>query len=177
MNTQLPSFELPPDTGQFVLSCKHTLIPLTVSAVVIFNVPPIPEPNVSALVSKEVPVAILNERRPVVVAFTPVAFVNVSPDNDELPVTLNVPVAEMFDAVRPPNNVTLDVAKAPRLVTEAKVSASDATLGQPTPFCKQIPCPATVAEANWAKLAFNVEPVAVVNESNPVEARFVAVVF
>jgi hypothetical protein len=34
-----------------------------------------------------------------------------------------------------------------------------------------------VAEAKEAKLALSVEPVAATNESNPVEARLVAVVF
>jgi hypothetical protein len=70
----------------------------------------------------------------VVVAFVPVALVNVTPANEELPVTLNVPVAEILDTVKPPNNVTLEVAKAPRFVTEARVSASAVTEGQPTPF-------------------------------------------
>jgi hypothetical protein len=83
----------------------------------------------------------------------------------------------IFEAVSPPNNVTLEVAKAPRFVTEASVSVPDPVDGQPTPFCKQIPCPATVAEAKEAKFALSVEPVAATNESNPVEARFVAVVF
>jgi hypothetical protein len=152
-------------------------------------------------VLREVPVALpkpkLVAKKFVVVAFVPVAFVNVTPASDELPVTLNVPVAVTFEEVRPPNNVTEDVAKAPRFVTLASVSASAAILGQPTPFWRQIPCPATVAEAKDAKFVLRVEPVALpkdkipiaalfefnevpvaeVNESNPVEARFVAVVF
>ncbi len=86
-------------------------------------------------------------------------------------------MAVRFEAVRPPKRVTLEVAKAPRFVTEARVSDSAEAEGQPTPFERQIPCPATVAEAKEAKLVLSVEPVAEANESNPVEARLVAVVF
>lgn len=113
----------------------------------------------------------------VVVTLAPVAFVNVTPPNVELPVTDNVPVTDALDVVSPPNKVTLDVAKAPRLVTEASVSASTVPLGQPTPFCKQIPCPATVAEANWAKLANKLDEVAVLNEPVPRTERAVVVTF
>ena len=113
-----------------------------------------------------VPVAEVNERSPVAAKFVAVVLWSEA-----------VPVAVKFEAVNPPNNVTLEVAKAPRFVTEARVSASAAAEGQPTPFWRQIPCPATVAEAKEAKLALSVEPVAETNESNPVEARLVAVVF
>jgi hypothetical protein len=64
-----------------------------------------------------------------------------------------VPVAVRSETVRPPNKVTLEVAKAPRLVTEAKVSASAEALGQPTPLDKQMAWPETVAVAKVAILA------------------------
>lgn len=116
-------------------------------------------------------------KRFVVVTFAPVAFVKVTPVRDELPVTLNVPVAEILEVVSPPNNVTLDVANAPRFVTEARVSTSAPALGQPTPFCKQIPCPATVAVANEAIFANKLVVVAVPKEPTPVTPRDVDVTF
>ena len=65
--------------GQFVPFARQTDWPATVSE---FNKREEPEAEVNA--------------RFVVVAFVPVEFVNVSPCNDV------VPVAVMFDAVRPP---------------------------------------------------------------------------
>ena len=120
----------------------------------------------AVLARRVVPVAEENDRSPVAARLVAVVFWR------EV-----VPVAVRFDAVRPPNKVTEEVAKAPRFVTEASVSASAAAEGQPTPFCRQIPCPATVAEAKEAKLAFSETPVAFVNERSPVVARLVAVVF
>jgi hypothetical protein len=201
--------------GQLVPFAKQTAIPFTSTAVDVtieaertpaFNVAPVAFPNTSKPAATVFafniePVAFVNPKFEakifVAVAFVPVASVNVTPPNEDTPPTVSVPVAVTFDVVKPPNNVTLEVAKAPRFVTEASVSASAAVEGQPTPFCKQIPCPATVAEANEAKFALSVEPVALpkdkipiaalfefnevpvaeTNESNPVEARFVAVVF
>jgi hypothetical protein len=79
-----------------------------------------------------------------------------------------VPVAVRSETVRPPNKVTLEVAKAPRLVTEAKVSASAPALGQPTPLDKQMAWPETVAVAKVAILACKVEAVALFAVSVPV---------
>jgi hypothetical protein len=201
--------------GQLVPFAKQTAIPFTSTAVDVtieaertpaFNVAPVAFPNTSKPAATVFafniePVAFVNPKFEakifVAVAFVPVASVNVTPPNEETPPTVSVPVAVTFDVASPPNSVTDEVAKAPRFVTEARVSASAEAEGQPTPFCKQIPCPATVAEANEAKFALSVEPVALpkdkipiaalfefnevpvaeVNESNPVEARFVAVVF
>ena len=64
-----------------------------------------------------------------------------------------VPVAVRLETVRPPNKVTLEVAKAPRFVTEARVSASAEVEGQPTPLERQIAWPETVAVAKVAMLA------------------------
>ena len=91
-----------------------------------------------------------------------------------------VPVAVRSDTVSPPKRVTEVVAKAPRLVTEARVSASVAALGQPTPFDKQMAWPETVAVAKLAILAWSVEAVALPAVSVPVTVveaarRFVVV--
>ena len=48
-------------------------------------------------------------------------------------------------------------------------------LGQPTPLARQIPCPATVAEAKEAKLAWRVVAVALANEPVPRTERPVVV--
>ena len=79
-----------------------------------------------------------------------------------------VPVAVRSETVRPPNKVTLEVANAPRLVTEASVSASAPALGQPTPLDKQMAWPETVAVAKVAMLACKVEAVALFAVSVPV---------
>lgn len=117
-------------------------------------------------------------KRFVVVALVPVAFVKVTPAREELPVTDNVPVALMSLVRRPPKSVSVVVVKAPRLVADWRVSTStDEVEGQPTPFCRQIPCPATVAEAKVAKLAWSVEAVAFKKEPVPRTARPVEVTF
>jgi hypothetical protein len=64
-----------------------------------------------------------------------------------------VPVAVRSETVSPPKSVTEEVAKLPRLVTEARVSLSAAAEGQPTPFWRQMAWPETVAVAKEAMLA------------------------
>ncbi len=91
-----------------------------------------------------------------------------------------VPVAVRSETVRPPNKVTLEVAKAPRFVTEARVSASAEVEGQPTPLDKQMAWPETVAVAKVAILACSVVAVALFAVSVPVTVveaarRFVVV--
>ncbi len=91
-----------------------------------------------------------------------------------------VPVAVRSETVRPPNKVTLEVAKAPRFVTEARVSASAEAEGQPTPLERQIAWPETVAVAKVAILACSVVAVALFAVSVPVTvveaaSRFVVV--
>ena len=69
------------------------------------------------------------------------------------------------------------MVKDPRLVTLCNVSASAAAGRQPTPFDKQIPCPATVAVAKVARLAFRLVAVAVPNDPMSRTPRYVVVVF
>ena len=86
--------------------------------------------------------------RLVVVTFVPVAFVKVVPWSEVLPITVNELVTVEEEAMKPPRSCSVAVATAPRLVTVRSVSASAPALGQPVPFERQMPCPATVAVAN-----------------------------
>jgi hypothetical protein len=62
-------------------------------------------------------------------------------------------------------------------VTLCKVSESTVPLGQPTPLCKHTATPITVAVEKVPMLAKICVPVAVENDNNPVEAKFVEVPF
>ena len=93
----------------------------------------------------------------VVVTFVPVAFVNVRPWSDV------VPVAVIFDAVSPPYKVRVAVATDPLLVTVSRVSDSTVA-GQFVPFARQTDWPETEMV-----FSINEEPEA------EVKARFVVV--
>ncbi len=181
----------PEAAGQLVPFERQTEIPFTKIAVEVtvfaervsaFSVDPVALVKLKLVMVPVVARRLVEKRfaanKLVVVVLMPVALVNVTPARVETPVTLRVPVAVMLEAVSPPNKVNVVVVKLPRLDTVWRVSASATDpVEQNCPLERQIPCPATVAVAKEAMLAFNVLPVAAVNESNPVEAKFVAVVF
>ncbi len=150
--------------GQFVPLVRHTVWPPMVSAL-----------NVPLFAFNCVVEAIPETNRLVVVTFTPVPFVNVRLPRAEVPVTVialkmpwprtvKVEVTVELAPTKPPYSRRVEVAKAPRAVTLAKVSISAGKAWQFVPFARHTGWPFTkTAEA------FKVEPEAVANPSQAVE--------
>jgi hypothetical protein len=82
-----------------------------------------------------------------------------------VPETMRVEVTVAFEEVNPPNSERVVVVKAPRFVTDWRVSASAPADGHPTPFDRQIPCPATVAVAKVPTSAYRYEEEAWLNRA------------
>ena len=130
--------------GQFVPLAKHTLIPFTSTAPA-FKVVPLAVANPSqtlevAAVNEAFVNVPLVEKRLVDVTFVPVPFVKVSVPSVDAPITVNVEVTVELEPMNPPYNCKVVVAKDPRALTEASVSAS---AGQFVPLCKHTSCEAT----------------------------------
>ncbi len=72
------------------------------------------------------------------------------------PMTVKVEVTVELPATKPPYNRTVEVAKAPRAVTEASVSVSAKRYaGQLRPFARQTAVPPTVRALNEPEFAFS----------------------
>ncbi len=132
-------------------------------------------PNEPALALMRVVEAMPETNRLVVVTFTPVPFVKVRFPRAVVPVTVNalkipwprtvrVEVTVELAPTKPPYNRRVEVAKAPRALTLAKVSISAGKAWQLVPFARHTGWPFTkIAEA------LSVEPDALANPSQAVE--------